>query len=733
MALRPVSIGGNSINMVTPLMARALHSLNSQLTAQSLSGTASEIVDFCGNVQKHPLGTCLERYGLSCPGRLDGWAVPDAIWTAISRRRPQLNCYPLGEIAERAAKKTIVALTLQAGTRSTGEPSLNLHEPETEKNLRRSLSARGIDGLLKLFLGLYFFEICIDNLRRPREGSQQDFGFWYHFSREGDFVSLAAEQKLRQTLEDQCDEKAGIFLPFLKGCLEEKNFARIEQRISDGFAQVFGAQVPTGAKVEDTNKPFVNVIVGTRSLAELRRKSFAVSKKRKRFLLHTRASNISFSFDALESCLGHDLHSLIKDLLDIGVIVYMSDQYTKRERHLGRRIGIVMPVRHPEIWSRAHTEVERAVSFLGRDDFSIHFVKRKERRDQLRGFPVKSDSRCVCLLSGGVDSLAGAVWALERGLKPILVSHHAGAQLAGIQTSLVDELGKIYRGRLRHVSVYARRAKGKKVKYRLPAPLGGLMAQHLRSFLFLSLATAVALESRVNKVYVLENGPVALNPLISEARVNTRTAHPHFLEHFRALIKAVFGVDLIIENPFLYYTKGEVTRILAKPKLQPLLAKTNSCWNWFKVLVIAKQLKIPGFKGSHDGECLPCVLRRTAVHYANLWTKDSSYLIDVFTQFPRFGRDISQERENIERRHITTAIADFLGLCQNTKALSGTELLLRAPDLSVYEEGADSQKLVAMYKRHAEEVICCFRERSNPMFRKVFAAVLPEPRRGGDR
>jgi 7-cyano-7-deazaguanine synthase in queuosine biosynthesis len=716
-------------------------------------------------------------------------------------------------------------------------------------------------------------------------------------------VSLTAERRLRETLAAQCEESAGSFCSFLKKSIEQEDPASAESQIESGFEKVFEASLRGGKKEnEELDKPFINVIVGKRSLDSIR-KSYTVDEDNevREFLLHADDANVSFSFDTLERQLGHPLHSLVKDLLDIGVAVYMSDRYTRRGRDLGRRIGLLMPVRHLDIWEGAKRKLERAVSFLGRDDFNIHFEKREEEAGSINrvdSFAIESDKRCVCLFSGGLDSMAGAVWALEKKLTPVFVSHYANNQLARSQRSLVSQLDEKYDRKLvsveitqqsleklesegvsgdlltmlqnakyhvgadelprilermigdeqaesilehtrvlEHIGVYATKARGKKMS----KPPRSLMTQHLRSFLFLSLATAVALESGISTVYIFENGPVALNPLFSEARVNSRTAHPHFLAYFQALIRAIFKVELSIKNPFVYRTKGEVARDLAKPELGGLVAKTCSCWNWFRVPLMAKQrirkaakaearkkaeaagktvadilidvgdktvvqaateaaaraaataavkaasraeaqaaaqaaaaaavraaaeskikptVKITGKaaadaaareaaakavdgpevkkaieviaqaaaeaaaevtakaavkaagKCRHDGECLPCVLRRTAMHHADLWDKDAPYLTNIFQKYPELGD------------YTKLAVADFVRFCKNVTSLFGAELLLRVPELSVYEEGVDTQKLVRMYRKHAEEVIDCFRERSKDKFQQDFASVL---------
>lgn len=705
--------------MVKGSIRTSLRPLTCEDIAKSICQPASEIARFCDNLQKHSLRKSLEDYGLPLPTTLDGWRFPDIIWNAICQKFPQLNSYPLGKVTERALKKTVITVMLNPHPRLGMPEDPSLSEKQVQQRLRLSTKALGTEKILKLFLAQWFFELSIRDLRGKRGDPRFDYSFGYHFSRDGYLVSLDFEKRLRERLLNQCRGIAEEFFPFLWKSLREKDFSKIDRRISQGLVQVFRVRPTKIKQKQGVSRPFLNVIVGTQSKAKLKT-AYRIDKKVTRFVPHGKDLNVSFNFETLEDFLGHRVHSLVKDLLEVGIVIYMADLYAKREQNLARQVGILMPVRHPKIWAQAQTQLERTVSFLARDNISIQFVKRKEHRDELHDFSVIPNKRCVCLLSGGIDSAAGAVWAIEHGLTPIFVSHFAANALSGIQKSLIRRLTQIYGREFPHVSFHVTKSRKRKGRYRLGRPPGSILAQHLRSFLFLSLATAVALESKSSKVYIFENGPLALNPLFSEARINTRTVHPHFLEYFRTLIKTVFGVELVIENPFCYQTKGEVVSLLSSKKVQHLVPITNSCWNWFKVPVIAGQLGIRGFDGKHDGECFPCILRRVAIHHAGLWNKDAPYLIDIFNifnirifdRFPDLGRDI------------VTGIADFVRFCQNVKVLSDNELLLRVPDFSVSVKETEPQELVAMYRRFAEEVLQCFQARSSDTFRKVFTSAL---------
>ncbi len=691
------------LNMATALMRSAMCCFNDQAFVESICGTSYELVKVRNQLKKQPLRDILKKAKIVCSAILDGWSIPDAVWATICHQNPRLNCYPLGEIAERAVKKTLISLILK----SVASGSAVEHLSQVDRDFLHEFADTNRKELSQHFLKHYFFEICIDYMRRPDVLCNK-----YNLSKKGRMVSLDAERQLRQTLAKQCEMAAVNFLPYLLEAYNKKEPAEAIKRIRKGFEEVFGIALPKKRNEENLKKNHVNVIIGTRSAATIS-KHFTLDKKARRFLLYTKRPNVTVSFGALKDLLKHPPHSLVQDLLDIAVAVYMSDLYTKRNPDHSRRIGILMPVRHPDLWSIEKRKIERAIGILGRDDAHINFVKRKKRAEPT-DFSLNADKQCVCLFSGGLDSLAGVVWALDNGLTPTLISHYSTPKLAKIQNSLLNELEKKYDKKLKHLSFYVAKSRSRRARYRLSTLPQSIMARYLRSFLFLSLASAVALELKINKVYIFENGPIALNPLISESRINTRTAHPHFLAYFQNMIKSVFGVKLYIKNPFIYMTKGEVVNILARPELRSLIKATNSCWNWARVPLIAKRLGIKGMQESHDGDCLPCIIRRAAIYRAGLWRDDVKYLNDIFKNYPN----------QVYNPNKFLALVDLLRLCQNVKSLSADELMLYNPDFSVYEEGADPKELINMYREHALEVIYCFRAKANKQFRQAFTSVL---------
>jgi len=636
---------------------------------------------------------------------LDGWTTPDAIWQGLCERDPGLAVYPMGEIAERAVKKVVASLLVHQ-RREGGLP----REDETAANLVKHVREFGTGSLATLLAAFFLFEACVERLRRFSEPLESDTGYWYQFRTDGRLMPLDLQMRVRWQILEQCMQMARDY-----SCHRE-------------------------LQLRSTTTIKANVVASGKPLAELRRICPVVDDPL-RLMLHTESANVAFDVDRIAQELAQirsrdgpqadsgsksvrksPLGSLSRDFLDLGAVVYMADIQVKRNRNLDRELGILLPVRDAAGWDKASREVERTIAFLGRDEVKLFFIGRKEPRVATPAL-VASAEPCVCLFSGGLDSLAGAVWALDRGLTPVLVSHYASRMLGHVQTQLAKSLGRIYNCDLPHIGVMVGSRSAKGVRHKLPSPPKSPMAQHLRSFMFLSIATAVALELGIDRIYVFENGPIALNPLVSEARVNTRTAHPRFLEMFSRLIHTVSGVNIQIENPFLYWTKGEITKLLAREEVSGLLAQTISCWKWFIVPLMAHRRDQGERKDCrHDGECIPCLIRRASVHRAGLEDRDAPYLFDVLEEFPTLSRETPASL-----RKTATAIADYLRFNQMVLSLSDAGLLIEAPDFSVCADGVDCRRLVDMYRRHSKEMLDFVRDRAGAHFLDVFAAAVGKP------
>ena len=279
-----------------------------------------------------------------------------------------------------------------------------------------------------------------------------------------------------------------------------------------------------------------------------------------------------------------------------------------------REISLSMPVSDPVRWNAAAPELAEAITFLTGDRWRFAFLplsrpvvlsRRGLRRAQRQIVIPVAQLDTVCLFSGGLDSLVGAIDQLqqEKASKLLLVGHHDG-DMAGPfadQRSLIEPLRVAYPQRLRPVFVRV----GQK-------PSGEEITLRSRSLLFIALGIyAASTIGPETPLLIPENGTISLNfPLTPSRRgsCSTRTAHPHYLGVLGRALRSV-GLANRLVNPLEAKTKGEVVRDCANPKLLARLAPlTVSC---------AKRSRRGHWKRTTArscGQCMPCIYRRAALH-----------------------------------------------------------------------------------------------------------------------
>ena len=307
------------------------------------------------------------------------------------------------------------------------------------------------------------------------------------------------------------------------------------------------------------------------------------------------------------------------DFLVMASSVYALDKTIVRETAgdlWTREISLSMPVSDPVRWSAAAPELTEAITFLTGDRWRFTFLplsapvifpRRGLRRTHTRTVIPTAALNTVCLFSGGLDSLVGAVDQLHKrqGSKLLLVGHHDG-DMAGPfadQRSLIEPLRAAYPQRLRPIFL--------RVGLN---PSGEEITLRSRSLLFIALgmygASTIGPDA---PLLIPENGTIALNfPLTPSRRgsCSTRTAHPYYFEVLgRALRRVGFANGLV--NPLAGKSKGEVVRDCANPELLARLAPlTVSC---------AKRSRRGHWKRTTArscGQCMPCIYRRAALHSA---------------------------------------------------------------------------------------------------------------------
>lgn len=325
------------------------------------------------------------------------------------------------------------------------------------------------------------------------------------------------------------------------------------------------------------------------------------------------------------------------DLLSIALSVIAADTAVSRGRSPDgwtREIELSVAVNDPDFWSRQTGILENQLRFLTTDIWSIGFVDGGILPAPPKKGAITPDQDCVCLLSGGLDSLIGAVDLAAGGThKPYLVS----------QVSKGDKSRQAY-----FAAMIGGGLPRLELNHNVKCPWTNERSQRARSIIFLAygvlMATALKRyhEGSTVTLYVCENGFISINPPLTTGRVgslSTRTTHPVFIGQFQELLGAA-GLRVAIDNPYQFKTKGEMLRECADQAfLKKHAAHSTSCGRF-------------GFFGyQHCGRCVPCLIRRAAFHRWGVTDTTSYYYDDL-------SKDDSEHARFDDVRAAAVAVAE---------------------------------------------------------------------------
>jgi 7-cyano-7-deazaguanine synthase in queuosine biosynthesis len=339
-----------------------------------------------------------------------------------------------------------------------------------------------------------------------------------------------------------------------------------------------------------------------------------------------------------------NIHTAGLDFLILCACVYAIDKIVPRSSMPDlwtRDLRICIPVRDTERWRAASEALGESISFLTGDRWSFEFTqaeydfasRRRNRRKRARGFP---KSPVVSLLSGGLDSFIAAINLLNehRDSRILFVSHYDGhvSGPASDQDSVRRFLSAKYLNRVSHLQVRT----GVNVeddgegKYKFETSFRG------RSLIFLGLAVYAALKIGTDvPIIVPENGPISLNMPLNPSRrgaCSTRTVHPFFISSMAQVLSSV-GITNPISNPYVLKTKGEMVKECAAPSLlAEAYTMTNSCGK------AGRKTHWQNRTARACGACVPCLLRRAALHVASL--DNETFGNDAFTGDPSNFADL---------------------------------------------------------------------------------------------
>lgn len=306
------------------------------------------------------------------------------------------------------------------------------------------------------------------------------------------------------------------------------------------------------------------------------------------------------------------------DLLSIALSVVAADTAVRRDQSPDgwtRELDLSVAVSDPVFWSEQAALLGRLLAFLTTDIWSIRFLEGGVSPAPPKS-PLRPEQDCIVLLSGGLDSLIGAIDLVRaHGRSPYAVSQVSVGDKQK-QSFFASSLG------LAHLQL----------NHNADCPGQNERSQRSRSIVFLAygVLAATALKryraGKGSKLYICENGFISINPPLTGARLgslSTRTTHPHYIHLFQEMLDNA-GLRVTLENPYQFSTKGEMLTACADQAFLRKYAHTStSCGRYAR----------NGYK--HCGRCLPCLIRRAAFH---AWeVKDKTTY--VFSDLSRDDKD----------------------------------------------------------------------------------------------
>ena len=299
------------------------------------------------------------------------------------------------------------------------------------------------------------------------------------------------------------------------------------------------------------------------------------------------------------------------DAIILGLLVYMADMKISRtsqsQDSWSREILLSVPV-FDDHWSAYQRTFERMLKFLTGDLWSIEFTKRELTLAHEDKFEHRTDKyRIASLFSGGIDSLIAAINYMEQEQPTLLVSHAGEGRVRHWQTDLISVLDEKYSDVPHENAYYWTNLDG--VEF---PEAGADLNQRSRSFLFITIALfSMSGVKECTQLFMPENGLIALNVPLEYLRLgshSTRTTHPFYLKLWNEVVSDIFGFS--ISNPYWNKTKGEMAEeCLNKEVLKIAMGQSYSCSS-------VNSVSIQSGKSNHCGHCLPCIIRRAAMHKA---------------------------------------------------------------------------------------------------------------------
>ncbi|WP_228062018.1 7-cyano-7-deazaguanine synthase [Coleofasciculus sp. LEGE 07081] len=374
--------------------------------------------------------------------------------------------------------------------------------------------------------------------------------------------------------------------------------------------------------------------------------------------------------------------SVVADLIDLAVAIHASDrlavQHLRREQS---RIRIVLPVRHPELLNTSSFQVklETLLGWVTGSRWTFDFQKRTvpgrivEQEEWI--FPNEPEECEVALWSGGLDALAGLYTRFQTSHTASFMMFGTGSNdnVYARQELVFKALQPSFPNRLNLCRVPIRFSDSSLHQKNNILRARGVV------FTLLGAAYAYLMGQKVLCVY--ENGIGAINLPYRASAVgldHSRSVHPLTLLMVSDVVSELLGEEFRVCNPFLFWTKAEMSKALAEDRRSDLPPLTMSCDSPHRKRPI------------QCGYCSSCILRKQALAASKIKDRTryvvphgkrpagdtSLYLHHMLTQVRTFRRLLSaSDNPNFQWQALTR---EFLQLDDIVDRSAAAESLLPA-------------------------------------------------------
>jgi hypothetical protein len=261
-----------------------------------------------------------------------------------------------------------------------------------------------------------------------------------------------------------------------------------------------------------------------------------------------------------------------------------------------RKIDLTIYLRETEKWNNQKNEVEKMLRFLTGDFWTLSFIPSGYALLDFNYSHEQKQNDCTCLLSGGIDSLVGAVDLVSDKANPLFSS-----QIVRGDAELQNRFANTLTGTLNHTQWSAGA---------IPSHEGSTRARSIMFFACALLAAcALPQNDQRKKIFVPENGFISLNIPMSTNRIgslSTKTTHPVYMKAMQNLWNEL-GINVELVLPYKFKTKGEIVKECKNPDvLKTLIYNSVSCGKYRRHNL------------QHCGVCVPCLVRRASFLEAGL-------------------------------------------------------------------------------------------------------------------